>query len=70
MRNLARLTWRAQENAGVKRDNRRAYPKCAIWGCKKRVELRGDGAYTEHCYLHRTEDEYQAYKASWQARLG
>lgn len=64
MRNLARLTWRANKDEHGRRsalEDRRRRPICADPSCRKRVEVLPGGHTTDTCYDHMTAEQ----KADW-----
>ena len=50
---------------GPRRIDRRRLPQCKVSGCRKKVLPLKTGEHIDHCDLHRTEDEWNAYYESW-----
>lgn len=49
--------------AQTKGADRRKYPRCAE--CNRPAGKLADGTFQKHCYIHRTDAEWNEFKQSW-----
>ena len=59
-------SWAAAGGKRSKAEDRRRRPRCNEEGCRKAVELNGDGSLTLHCFLHMSDADKTAYYRTWE----